>query len=113
MCYCYTTQALNSFLHCIYDVVTNSGFDATLQACKSLGLDLSAVPMSVLRIFYNSGMSFADHPGSFTAEQRQQWRDGVVWPKQPEIVEAESGPSKLPPIIEKPRRGRPPKAVQE
>jgi hypothetical protein len=87
--------------------VTNSGFEATLQACKSLGLDLSAVQISVLRIFYNSGMAFADHPDAFTAKQRQQWRDGVIWPKQPEIVEPESGPPRLPPIIEKPRRGRP------
>jgi hypothetical protein len=97
----------NSFFHCIYDAVTNSGFEATLQACKTLGLDLSTVPMGVLQIFYNSGMSFSDHPGAFTPEQRQKWRDSVIWPRQKEAREPDSSPPKLPPIIEKRRPGRP------
>jgi hypothetical protein len=82
------------------DKITDSGFEATIQACKALGLDLSAVPMSVLQIFYNSGMSFADHPGAFTPEQRQAWRNSVIWPKHKEAREPDSSPPKLPPIIE-------------
>jgi hypothetical protein len=87
--------------------VTTSGFEATLQACKTLGLDLTNVPVSVLQIFYNSGMAFSEHPGAFTKEQRQKWRDSVIWPKQKEARESDSAPPKLPPIIQKPRRGRP------
>lgn len=67
-----------------------SGFQATLDACKKLGLDLSNVPPTVLQIFYNSGEAFADHD-LVTHEQRadahkrrQRWRDSVIWPQVPE-----------------------------
>lgn len=63
-----------------------TGFDATLEACKKLGLDLSSVPRGILHIFYNSGAAFADHPDALTPEQKQTWRDSVVWPKPRDIA---------------------------
>jgi hypothetical protein len=94
------------------DKIIDSGFEATLEACKALGLDLSNVSMVTLHIFYNSGMSFADHPGAFTPEQRQAWRDSVIWPTEKEAREPDSSPPKLPPIIEKRRPGRPRKTLE-
>lgn len=85
----------------------SSGFDATLKACKALGLDISTVPVSVLQIFYNSGQAFADHPGAMTAAQKQTWRDSVTWPKQSDYSKEPDTLPKLPPIIEKRKRGRP------
>jgi hypothetical protein len=76
--------------------IITTGFEATVLACKKLGLDIETVPKVVLQIFYNSGMAFADHPDAFTKEQRQQWRDSVIWPR---VIEPA-----------KPRLGRPPKA---
>lgn len=80
---------------------TLSGFQATLEACKKLGLDLSGVPPAVLQIFYNSGQAFADH-GIITHEQRveshkqrQRWRDSVIWPRVPE-PEVKRGPGRPP-----------------
>lgn len=86
-------------------IVTACGFEATVVACKTLGLDIKDVPLGVLQIFYNSGMAFADHPGAFSHEQRQTWRDSVIWPKHREKREPDSLP-KLPPIIQNPRPSR-------
>jgi hypothetical protein len=91
-----------------------NGFEATMAACKALGLDLSNIPRGTLQIFYNSGMAFADHSGGFDAKARQEWRDSVIWPR---VNDSHKGPLNderptLPPIIQNPRkRGRPPKHV--
>lgn len=117
MCYYYTTQALKSVLSPVDTSQMSSGFEATIQACKALGLDLKDIPMGVLQIFYRSGMAFADHPGSFTPEQRQEWRDSVIWPRVRDNKPLPDTMPTLPPIIQNPRKekksyyvptGRPP-----
>jgi hypothetical protein len=90
-----------------------SGFEATIKACEALGLDLSGIPRGTLQIFYNSGMAFAQGAGGFDAKAAQEWRDSVIWPR---VRDKEKHPlpetmPKLPPIIVKPRRGRPPKVI--
>lgn len=88
MCCCYTTQAFLKSVLSSYCMTTDdqpvSGFEATLSACKKLGLDLKGIPRSVLHIFYNSGAAFSDHPCALAKEQRQTWRDSVIWPKTAE-----------------------------
>lgn len=55
------------------------GLMATIKALKALGFDLERLPMAVARMIYFSGVAFAGSDSS-SEEERQKWRDSVIWP---------------------------------
>lgn len=57
------------------------GFSATVEACRTLGVELKDIPIAVLNIFYSSGIAFAEG-SKWNAEDRRAWRHSVITPKK-------------------------------
>jgi hypothetical protein len=55
------------------------GFEATMRACKLLGLDISNIPKGILQAFYQSGIAFAEDVDT-SPDAKRRWRDSVLSP---------------------------------
>lgn len=58
----------------------HDGFTETLKRVKELGLDLSDVPMSTLRMFYLSGLAWAESDKTISPSQRLLWKNSIIYP---------------------------------
>jgi hypothetical protein len=75
----YATPANPFFVTIKNEEKSIEGFEATLQACKVLGLDISNIPKGILQAFYMSGLAFADQSG-MSPDEKRRWRESVLSP---------------------------------
>lgn len=69
----------NPFFLSIKNEEKLEGFEATMQAFKTLGLDISCVPRGILHALYLSGVAFGDESG-MSPDQKKRWRESVLAP---------------------------------
>jgi hypothetical protein len=57
------------------------GFSATLERCRSERIDLTGVPIGLLRMFYQSGVASSSFDQMPQAD-RALWLQSIMWPPE-------------------------------